>query len=168
MIKDKNGIPNWYQVKYRYNGSTGPWSYGIVDQYSKEAKQCWKSGDLVIEDAILSRRYRVPKNGFEIRPLGFNIRGEYDKFVEKEFKKALAHSKRTRCLVGKLFRMGVGDGYAFYVVKDIKKNQVEIEWRSYQGDRYYDQALGGGGWFPKSMILRLVRMEDAMREIFGG
>ena len=59
---DRTGteIPDWYQVKYRQRGDTaGPWRYGIVDQYGKEAKQLWKNGELVIEDAVLSRRYRI-------------------------------------------------------------------------------------------------------------
>ena len=173
MSKDKNGIPDWYQIKYRprneFGIGEGAWRYGIVDQYSDDAKRLWKSGELVVEDAVLPKRWRLIVQSFEIRPLRITIHGEYDKFVEREYKKAYAHSKRTRCLVGKLFTIGVGDGCAFYVVTAVKKNKAQVEWRSFQGDRWVDNRVYGyGGWFPKATVREDVRREDGMREIFGG
>jgi hypothetical protein len=166
--KNDKEIPDLYQVKYRARedakekwGYMYPeqrkWKFGIVDKYSKEAEKEWKKGNLIIEDAITGQRWAIQTSLFEIWdiPISFSA-DEYHKFVEGEFQKALKTAKKAKGMVGKMLRMGVGDGYAFYIVTKETSKNATIEWRGFGGDRYVDQFLGGGGTFPKSRIVNLV------------
>lgn len=158
-IESKN-VPDLYQVKCREKGTTNPWCYGIVDQYSKEAKKTWKvNGNIIVEDAITSDRHQLSLKIWEIVPIEFGRPGanEYDEFVNAQFDKTYnASLKVKKGLVGKMIKMGVGDGHAFYVVTKETAKTATIDWRGFSMDRWVDRVLRWGGTFPKKMIANLV------------
>ncbi len=161
-----------YMVKFTRNGRT---VYGLVDAYSREAKAAEKKGRAIVEDALLPARHEVdkkllvdipmgpfvpPKFG-EDEPLCFD--DEYSRFVNGEFKTALAISDRlpdNKVAQGKLFCLPVADGQAWYVVVKVNKKTCQVEWRGFSGDRYVDHWLGYGRTVPLADIAPYVQRFD--------
>ena len=164
-------IPDLYQVKYRikpeYKGAykfpdcpekdLSQWQYGIVNQYSQEAKKLWKKEKiLIIEDAILPINFPVQLSAFDVVDIPIGGDSEYDKFVNSEFNKAIKQHNSSKSLVGKMFSMGVGDGNSYYIITKASKTKANIEWRGFSADRYHDQFLSGGGSFAINQIQHLI------------
>jgi len=143
-----------YQVKFEHQGRT---FYAI---WEKKAEML--PGHSIVADAVLPRSYIVEDSKLVDIPFPKNFgEGEYDKFVEAEFKKAEELSDSVMGLkVGKLFNTPVADGCAFYVITKVNFRAVKIEWRGFQGDRWIDQHFGHGGTFPSSMIETWVNRQD--------
>lgn len=154
-------VPDLYQIKYREIGADdkSDWKYGIVDQYSDEANKCWGKRILLVEDAITPDIWRISLKDWEVVAIESDYPNEYDKFVDSSFKLAYRQSQEAAkegTLPYRMIRMGVGDGYAFYVVTKENAKTCNIEWRGFSADRWVDRALGYGGVFPKKMIKNLV------------
>lgn len=164
MITEKQ--KDFYQVKFRWEGE---WKYGFNDRWGdkKEAAKAHVQNCLLIEDAITPQRYIVPVS--DVVPIDIEtFPNEFTKFVDAQMDEAIAKSNSLDGLQpGKLFRIGVGDGYAWYVVVKVNKKTCKIEWRGFCGDRWYDHWFGIGGTFSKSKIASYVEYEDGMRKLFG-
>ena len=183
-----NKIPNWYHVKYRQiktpNGGVveGKWKFGKLEHYGKEAESHWPD-NWCIEDAITGQPYLVPAKTFEVVEIKSGefvphvysedevypiFDDEYHKFVAKETNKALKKSRSLKgCVKGKVFNLGVADGYAYYMVTSTGKRNVNIEWRDFGCDSYFDQILGGGGSFPRHIVEPLIERQEAMEKMFS-
>lgn len=127
----------WYRVKWT-DAKTGETMYGIVDPHETEAGGYDKRGLIVVEDAILPKSYAVPVEKLEQLPCGYGPDDEYDAHVDAAQKEA------ERVKVGKLFRLGVADGFASYVVVKVNRKTCVVEWRGFRLDRYVDRWLGYG------------------------
>ena len=162
-------IPDIYLVKFRPRGQEVEFRYGVVDQFDDEAIKLWKLKILMVDDAIIPFYHKVTAEDFEIIPLDICGRdNEYDKYVEAEYKKAEKVAKKAKGLVGKLFRIGVADGHACYIVTGETARTANVEWRGFGGlDRYHDHAFGNGGTFDKKFVERYVKMEEGLRELFS-
>jgi len=151
-ILKSDKIPSFYQIKFKANGTipemlnkkgrgTTEWAYGLIVEHDDDAKKHWKLNKcLVVEDAILPKKYLVNPRLFDIIyiPFAYNPYDEYTTFVEEEFEKAQKRSWASKTLVGKMFSVGVGDGNAYYVVTKATKTKVTIEWRGFCLDRWVD------------------------------
>jgi len=164
MNKSVTEIPDWYQLKYRIKDTNENWRYGVLDRYSDEAKKAWKKNRyLIIEDAITPATYKINLTEFEVTPIEIDIgkgyeKNEYNKFVEKSHSEAEKISQKVKKgLTGKMIRMGVGDGYAYYIIVNETPRTVKLEWRGFSADRWVDRMLGYGGNFSKKMIKNLVQ-----------
>lgn len=89
-----------------------------------------------------------------------------DEKFDKEW--AASHALPKGLVVGKLFRLPVGDGYAYYQIEKINKTTVRVKWRpDLDPDEWMDRVLGDGGSFPKKIIEPIIEGEEALYEIFG-
>jgi hypothetical protein len=65
--------------------------------------------------------------------------------TKNEFEKLQEISKSVDGIsVGKLFRINVADGYAFYLVTKVNKTTCSVEWLNLGGDGYQDHFFGAG------------------------
>ena len=167
-----------YQVKFVAVG--GKIVYGIVDHYSDEAKAAAKRGNAIIEDAVLPVRYEedekllvdipMEMGRYDFESDTFQDCDEYRQHVQDQFKLAQEASDKAGkgLAVGKLFQLGVGDGYAHYVVVKVNKKTVKVEWRGFCADRWTDRWLGYGGTFDRQRIEQFVTSQEALDDLFGG
>ena len=167
-----NSLSDWMTQNVRWKGQDGVARYGMVTHHP-DSNKLFKQGKLVIEDMVLPIHSIIYITQVDkVLDFGGGNFDEYApyKYAEEKFQEALVISQALPkgLHVGKLFRMGVADGYACYVVTKVNKTMAEVEWRGYAPDKYYDQVLGGGGTFPKKIISRLVEGEEMMNDIFGG
>ena len=147
-------IPDFYQIKLWHKGQKERARFGIMDQYSPGAKKAWKKRQLVIKDAISPSCYLVNADEVEIQPIDIcGFENEYDKFIDSQQEKEQKVSDKIKGIkAGKLFQVGVADGYAYYFVVSVSKSKATIEWRGYSADRYVDNTFGFGGTFPLKCI----------------
>jgi hypothetical protein len=180
----KSPIPlDWYQVKWRPIGSKKKWRYGTVDSYHDGANDMWECGMVRINDMIKPFYDDVSISDTEMEHLSLSIGresrrvdpetgnvcfGEWGWVQEQSRKRAVKKSQSVSPgkLVGKLFSVSVADGYASYVVTKEAAETATVEWRGFNPDSYTDQVLGWGGQFPRHVIERLVKAEDALRALF--
>ena len=160
-------IPDMYQVKWQHGTKL---KYGIVDTFGPASIQYYNEGQqVIVDDAITTERYVLNVDALTDIPMTWNPKDEYTQYVEDQY---LIAKGRSDALpeglhTGKLFRVPVGDGYAYYVVRKVNKKTVDIEWRGYSLDRWVDFRFGAGGREKRDVIEALVRREDAMRAIFN-
>lgn len=162
------------QVKFKVKDET---RYGIVEEYSKEAKEAKKNGQSIVEDAITPRRYVLEsKDLIEVpfSPPIWNkeheefLCGEYDEYVASEFKKALKISNELDNIgIGSLIMVPVADGWASYVVTKVNKKTCKIEWRGFSMDRWVDMMFGYGGTFDINLIEKIVNRGKALDNLMG-
>ncbi|MEE9540812.1 MAG: hypothetical protein V3V85_04875, partial [Candidatus Thorarchaeota archaeon] len=157
----KKKLPDLDQIKFRcvqaQDGSPckGKWRFGTFEKWGGDAEKHWPK-NYVVADAISGEQFLVPNNDdWEVveiphgpwsPPARISDEGsiaifddEYNKFIEKEYRKALKKSKALNgCVSGKLFKVGVADGYATYIITRAGKRNVTIEWRNFACDSYYD------------------------------
>ena len=161
-------IPDLYYVKW-FDGLS--WRYGVVDRFSEASIQFYEDGQqVIVDDAIVPARCVVNVDALTaIRPT-FRPLDEYHVFLETEYAKAadLSRSLPAGVHVGKMFRVPVGDGYAYYVVTKVNKKTVDIEWRGYSPDRWVDFRFGAGGREDREMIESFIHREDGVRRLFSG
>ena len=159
-----------YQVKFTQDDGTVV--YGIADNYSDIPV---KQGFLLINDAVFPVFYEVPENRVQDIDMGtppfydwhtneWSGGSELDQFVFAEWDKQKEISDKIDGVkIGKLFSVGVADGYAYYVVTKVNKKTCDISWRGFSLDRYTDRHFGWGGRFNIEEIERFVGMEDFFR-----
>ena len=95
---------------------------------------------------------------------------KWEKEFDANFEKAMAESRALpKGLVpGKLLRIGVADGYAWYQVVKVNKKTVRIKWRKdLCCDEYQYYGWGVGGSFPISLIEPLILGEERLAELFA-
>jgi hypothetical protein len=166
-LRELADISDLYQVKFRPIGRKVEFRYGVVDTHSDEAKKLWgKKWMLTVDDAILPTYWELDTDHYEIIPLDV-MSSEYDDYLDKQYHLAEKMAKKAKGLVGKMFRCGVGDGYASYVVVRESAKTATIEWRGFCADRWHDHIFGSGGTFDKKLIQREVKCTDGLREIFA-
>jgi hypothetical protein len=66
---------------------------------------------------------------------------------------------------GRMFTVGVGDGYAHYVVTAVKRVNCDVEWRGFSGDRWVARPFGYGGSFRRKDVEQYCR--PGIRGLFG-
>ena len=162
-----------YQVKWTENGTT---HFGIVrGDYDPVAKK--HAPRLVVDDAVLPVYHVVDealvtdipcKFGRHARNTGLVTGGdELQQYVSAEFAKAQAVAAKVQGVVpGAMFRLGVADGLAFYVVVSVRGSKAEVEWRGFGADRYFDHHFKMGGTFSVKELGEYVLREQKMREVF--
>jgi hypothetical protein len=93
---------------------------------------------------------------------------EMEKF-DKHFSAEMVKSKALKGLqIGKIFSVGVADGYAYYEIVKINKRTVQLRWRKDLClDEYMDRILGEGGSFSRNIIESIIVGEDKLAEIFA-
>jgi hypothetical protein len=178
-MSDKK-ILDMYQVKITQKDNPDNVLFGIVDRFHEQAKELWKENKIVVTEPVYGDQYEVDLNEFDVeeQPLTWGeldpetrmpIETEYDRYVCKEYKEHLARSDKAGEGVKKhrLFRIGVADGFAWYVVTSAGKKNVKIEWRGFCADNYFDPTLRGGGTFPIHCVEHHIRFMDGMKKIFG-
>lgn len=87
---------------------------------------------------------------------------------EKEQEKANEVDEAARqagTLIGRILRLPVADGYAVYIIKEVRGSQVRLQHMKW-GDGYSDWSLGKGGWHSKAPIVRQIKLEDSFNAIF--
>ena len=160
-------IPDLYQVKWMQDGCL---HYGIVARWDPESIKYYNdSRRVIIEDAVTPNRYVVDVGALTPIRTSFSPPDEYTQYVEEQYRiaKANANSLPNGLLIGKLFRVPKGDGYAYYVVTKVNKKTVDIEWRGYCLDRWVDNRFGYGGREKRETVELFVRREDGLRRIFS-
>lgn len=160
-------IPDMYQVKWQHGPTL---RYGIVALYAPESIQYYnESRHVIVNDAITTERYVLNVDALTDIPMTWNPKDEYTQYVEDQY--LIAKNKSDALPAGlhpgKLFRVPVGDGYAYYVVQKVNKKTVDIEWRGYSLDRWVDFRFGAGRREKRDVIEALVRREDVMRALFN-
>lgn len=167
-----------YLVRFEVKGET---RYGVANEHSEAAKALKARGLVLVEDAVLPLAYEVrevdvtdvphelPSGVFDMQTGTWSKLGEYDAWVHARYQEAKAASDAITegVGVGSMFRVGVGDGYAHYVVVKVNKRTCRVEWRGFCGDRWYDHHFGSGGSFPIADVARYVNGERAMARLFA-
>jgi hypothetical protein len=167
-----------YRVKFTFNGEQ---KFGVVEAYSKQAEAAKKRGLVLIADAVLPVSYEIPESEvvdipYTMQSMGkwnpktgdFEGGDEYEEYVRAEFKKAETRANLVKGVKpGAMFSIGVADGSAWYVITKVTKARATVEWRGFQGDRYYDHFFGGGRTLPLCDVEPYVRRHEAVRELFG-
>lgn len=158
-----------YQV--RWKNSKGEWRYGI---YRDE-----EDGMAQVDDAVLPVYHDVPVD--QLEDIATNS-GTYDvktgewaggdlfiQHVQAEHKKAQERDEALgdKFAPGRLFQLGVADGYACYVVTKVNKKTCDVEWRGFGLDRYTDALLGWGGRFPRDRIEQMCARTGGLRKLFA-
>jgi hypothetical protein len=157
-------MKNRYHVKFI--GKGGKTIYGIVDEFSPEAKKVATKGQVIVDDAITPERYIVAESQLIDLPMGDPGRldmktgrwtggGEFHQFVNDAAWEAEQLSKKVKSVApGAMFSVGVADGSATYVVVSVTGKKCKVEWRGFCADRWVDHHFGYGGIFPVSEIAR--------------
>jgi hypothetical protein len=166
-------MPDLYRIKWRRGGSN--WRYGIVysSSFNEDEKKAWDEHKaLWVEDAVIPKGDWVYYEKDEVVPIEFGSfdpedPDEYEEYVQKEYIKAKEKSKRAKGLTGKMFTVGVADGYAHYVVVKENKKTAKVEWRGFCPDRYSDAMMQWGGTFPKDRVEEQVRRCEGLAELFS-
>jgi hypothetical protein len=121
-----------------------------------------KKGLILVKDAILPKRYKVPRQCLE--EISYQ---DFSSYVDKKFKEALLRSNSIDGLrPGKLFSRPHADGQAWYEIIKVGAKHVDVEWRGYAPDGWIDTYFQGGGRFPKSRIEQTVLEQEGIRKLF--
>ena len=162
--KKYDKLSDYYQV--RFEDEQGNTRYGVAVSFDEDALEEFAKGNLLIEDSTHNEFFTVPLEN--VTPLPCDFGGEYDQYVEEEYRKAMAISDAIEGIgVGKIFATNVADGKAFYEVVEVSGKTVGMVWRAFQGDRWVDPHYGVGGRFPIANIKRIIQYEDTIKKIFG-
>ena len=149
-----------YRVKWTDKGKA---CFGIVRFGSKPDK----FGCIEVEDAVLPVCHLVKESELVDIPMKFSDDCEYSSYVSKA--EAMAESASDKAgkgvKVGKLISIGVGDGYASYVITKVNKRTCVVEWRGFSADRWVDQRFGYKSTVPIDQVEPFVRRVDS--PIFG-
>ncbi len=171
---------NHYMVKYK---TPMGFKFGIVEQYSEEAKAALNRGFATVSDAIDGNLHEVLfedivgiKGSYDYKPVPGHqdYMASSDEYSQHVVSQQIEHDKREASLPddgqlypGHQFRIGVGDGYASYVVTAVSGSRCMVEWRGFCLDRWTDHHFGYGGRFAVADVLRYVQIGKGVRRIFG-
>lgn len=156
--------------------------YGHVEEYHEEAKRWKAQGKIVVSDAITGQTFAIPKEDAVDIPFDWKNRkyfeddqimwggSEHDDFLElvrlthdlqeAKLRKSLGGKKKLS--PGHQFQIGVGDGYACYVVVSVHGKRAKVSWRGFCADHYYDHHFRGGGSFDAKDVARYVHFGDPL------
>lgn len=160
-------IPDYYQVKFRHIGPTV--HYGIVQRFSEDAKDRYlKTKQLTVTEAVTGNPFYLDED--DVTPIKTAHNDEYYQHLVAMQMAAQTKSDTLPdgCVKGKLFRVDVADGYAWYVVTRVSKKTAHIEWRGYSPDNYMDLTLGYGGKFDREIIERHIARTEGWRKLTAG
>jgi len=88
----------------------------------------------------------------------------YEEHFDKEMKKSNALPDGLQ--KGKIFRIQVADGFAYYEITKVNKLTVIIKWREDLSlDSYQDRVLGVGGKIDKNRIENIVIWQEKWNKI---
>ena len=154
--------------------------FGDVERYSDEAKTFWKTRRILVEDAVTGERFleSLDMIGHEKQPYGHDnwdketnmpIDTEYDRHINDAYKDHIKKSKEAGegMVKNKLFSIPIADGCAWYVITKVKKKTVDIEWRGFCLDQWYDPTLNYGGSFPHNCIQQHAEWADVRERNFA-
>jgi hypothetical protein len=119
-------------------------NYGrMVTDYDKKVYKVAR-GHVPVEDAIFPVYHQVKKKDLQECSCE-----EYSAHIGKELNKVLKASKnlpKRQIVPGKLFRIVVGDGFAWYIVTKVHqgKKTCDVEHRGFSLDEWYDHYFGSG------------------------
>jgi hypothetical protein len=154
-----------YRVRFDHRGER---RYGVVDNYSQDAKEVMADEKFLVNDAILPKSWVVKESDIIDVPFAKDHKeDEFDNYVTREMNKALEISKNINgCAVGKILRFSVADGYAFYIVVKLTKRLAHLEWRGFCLDRYTESVLGYEGTISRERCEILVGTEESFEKLF--
>ena len=90
----------------------------------------------------------------------------FDFYFSAEMKKS--EESGEGLVKGKIFRLGVADGYAYYEVTKVYKTKVHIKCRlDLCPDKWTAYPFGEGGSFPRYMVEDLIIAEEKWAKILG-
>ena len=69
--------------------------------------------------------------------------------------------------IGRVYRVGVADGYASYLVYKVNKSSVKVLHLA-MGDAWQDHAVSPSGSLPLRLAKQAISRTDAFAEFFGG
>ena len=158
-------------------------TYGVAESYSDEAKACAAKGQVLIAHAIYPGHDVVPEKDVIDLPHEF-MKGTYDGELHMyvggdehrnyiSIMQALhdvyeSRLTRDKLCVGHQFHLGVGDGYANYVVTKVARTNCQVEWRGFCLDRWHDRLFGWGGSFRRRDVEPLVGIgRKSLGSLFG-
>ena len=164
--------------------------FGQADTFDDDAFAQAKEGRIIVRHsvyrysrgpyAVKAEKITPHKMGYSreyaaedvAKSVGFMFWGEspHDDYESME---ELAHAIRferntdeEKVQVNDMFRIGIADGCAVYVVASISGNRCNVEWRGLAADDYYDHHFGGGGTYAVSSVARYVLAEKGTRKLF--
>lgn len=160
-----------YHCRYHLNGF---WHYGIVEAFHEDAKKEAARGRTIVADLVRPTLHSVRNSDVVDIPHGDYSGSKWDEVLGLHWGSGEAEDYRTlarlaarikerglpndgKLHVGHQFSVGVGDGFASYVVTSIKGRTCQVEWRGWCGDRWTDHHFGWGGKFPVAEVTRYVR-----------
>lgn len=147
-----------YQVSFLHECEL---RYGIVETHTRAAREAAKNGELLVVDAILPKKWIIEERFILDIAIGS---GEYERYVQSEFDKAMAISDRIEgCKPRKVLRFHINHGYAYYVVTKVTKTLVHLEWRGFSLDRWVEPVLGYFEKMSKERAELLIQAEDQYR-----
>jgi hypothetical protein len=167
-----------YQVKFQNGTET---VYGVVrcvNSSDMEVQTAAQRGCCIVDHAVLPVAYEVAEDRLIDIPLAcgdydpatdrFTGCDEYNTYVQAQRDQVRQQQEvlPEGLVPGKMFRLGVGDGYAYYVVTRVGKTKTRVEWRGFCMDRWQDYHFGLGGSFPTEDVERYVRLEDSRRQLW--
>jgi hypothetical protein len=176
MPKD---MPPLDRIKFNLKGDTTI-HFGYVQKYHQDAEKCWKDGIIIVSNPITGVLNTVELDTIEYEEQGYGweetdpetympINNDYEKHINEAYKehKRVSSEAGEGVVKGKIFAVGVGDGYAHYIVTKVNKKTVRVEWRGFSPDNWVDQTLGYGGTFPIPCISGHVLREEGLARLFG-
>lgn len=154
-----------YQVSF--HDKQGNKRFGIVQSFHEQAEEFDAIGKKVVDDYITAEQGVIDTNRLTEVKMSF---GKMDKdsgvwwggdelhdYAALEQLAAEIRDERNPEGIHKntLFMVGVGDGYASYVVTSVARTMCEIEWRGFCPDRWVARPWGYGGKFRQADIKRM-------------
>lgn len=166
-------VPEWL-TQHHKELTEGETRYALIEHPFKGngVQEHWDKGMVCIQDAILPVSAAL-LNDDSVNPVKHDVadwkNDPFYKYVEEDYRKAKEFDKKNRkkFIKGRLIHVGVGDGYATYIITKVNTKTVDIEWRGWSADRWVDRLFGHGGRFRREDIERFVPMTDSpLRGIF--
>ena len=168
-------LKDWSFADVRWSDDEGSIQYGSVYIYQDDAESLFKRDGLIVSHALFPMILELPIDRVEaVLKHNYQTGGPFDAFevyayLDAEYRKATAHAATLPAglVAGKLFSVGVADGYATYIVTKVNPKTVKIEWRGFCPDRYTDRVLGWGGTFKRENIEHLVIADEKLAKVFA-
>lgn len=162
-----------YRVAFLDEGTT---IFGIVETGTQRARKHAELNELVVLDAVLPKTWYVEER--LVSDISLTSK-EYENYINDQYQKALAISDQIEgCQVGKIMKFNVNNGFAYYVINGFVNTYDEkgkfyesfatMEWRGFGLDRWTEPVLGYFGKISKIRAEKLIKSEDAFRDMFSG
>ena len=152
-----------YRVKFILNNEL---HYGVVESLTKQARTLARKGMFLIHDAILQETYQLKEAEIIDIPIRHNGEDEYNQFVSRSYHIAQETSNSLGNVVadGKLIRILLDAGFAYYIVDSVGNEKVHLSWRGFSLDRWVNPKLGYGKTIPLDECVELLEFEGIVVE----